>query len=344
MVRRQFKDTFDNNHVLTTSQETLPGDEVGEMFSQQLNTPTRGAAARQDMLSPLNEMSPEQILTYTAPQLARILRQHEDAVNNAITDRHGGFLPLGNEKPYVVPQREECKTTLCPGCGRGGMAEEQSYLSIGGVLNNDFPPTASVGYGFRPLGGRPIADANIVRNLGLRDPTKVLLPDQAQRIKNDENAKAKSRIISDDGQNAEAVEVASPQKVEMATKAGEKDQSGSTPESAKTEADIKATNSSPADKVEDNATAFEHAETKVIAKLTGSLKIGSKGGSVNANVTNMDSSAAFEGEDSNYDVVQLYVDSDEDTLGNNTNNDEDSTSIKDAKPVKVAEDTKDWTR
>lgn len=331
---------MNHNFALTPFQETLPGDDIGEMFSQQLKAPTRGAAARQDMLSPLEELSHDQLSMYTAPQLATVLRQHEDAVNNAITDRHGGFLPLGNEKPYVVPQREECKTTLCPNCGRSGMAEEQSFLSIDGVLKGDYPPTAAVGYGFRALGGRPVVDANIVKNLGLRDLKTGLLPEQTQKIKDYEEAKAiaKGKAIKSDGHTAEVVEVAGPQKMEV-TETDENAQSDSS-KPANIEVGIKAGKNTSAEKVEDSVKAVKHIDTKMIVELTGSLKISSKEGPVQADATNTSSDASFDCEDSNDDVIQLYVDSDEDTLGNNAQNDEGSAIAKATEPVEGAEDGK----
>lgn len=160
------------------------------MFSQQLKAPERGAAARQDKLSPLNEMKPEQVASYTAPQLATVLRQHEHAVDSALADRHGPFLPYAGDKPYLEPLQDECKATLCPSCGRAGAGGDLSFLSLDGVLRGDIPPSAAVGYGFRAMGERPVANANIVKNLGLRDPKTGLLPEQAQKIKEEEARKA----------------------------------------------------------------------------------------------------------------------------------------------------------
>lgn len=81
-----------------------------------------------------------------------------------------------------MPQAEECTTSLCPRCGRLGAGEQQSFLSLDGVLKGDTPPSAAVGFGFRALRGRPVANANIVRNLGLRDPiTGQLLSRKAQK-------------------------------------------------------------------------------------------------------------------------------------------------------------------
>lgn len=77
-----------------------------------------------------------------------------------------------------MPQAEECTTSLCPRCGRLGAGEQQSFLSLDGVLKGDIPPCAAVGFGFRSLGGRPVANANFVRDLGLRDPKTGLIPQQ----------------------------------------------------------------------------------------------------------------------------------------------------------------------
>lgn len=54
-------------------------------------------------------------------------------------------------------------------------------MSIDGVVKGDIPPTAAVGWGFRPLGARPVASAHLVKNLGLRDPKTGLLPGQAKK-------------------------------------------------------------------------------------------------------------------------------------------------------------------
>ncbi|KAF3770272.1 hypothetical protein M406DRAFT_66691 [Cryphonectria parasitica EP155] len=170
---RLFESIKDGNQTI---QEHF--DEIGEIFSQQLNPPVRGATAHQDKLSPLNEMTPSLKASYTSDQLDTILRQHEKAVDTALSDRYGRRIPPAELYPHVVDELDECKTILCPTCGCGGLGEHLSYLSIDGVLKGDIPPTAAVGFGFRAMGGRPVANAGIVKNLGLRDPKAGLLPDQ----------------------------------------------------------------------------------------------------------------------------------------------------------------------
>ncbi|PSR83749.1 hypothetical protein BD289DRAFT_506445 [Coniella lustricola] len=160
-------------------------DEIGYEFSRQLQPPLRGAAARQNKLSPLKEMTPEQLKTYTSSQLATILLQHEHAVDTALTDHHypyssgdDHFPPPHIAHPHVMSEAEECRMTLCPSCGRAGVCEDVSFVNIDGIVAGDIPPTVAVGWGFRPLGSRPVADVGVVRNLGLRDPVSGLLPGQ----------------------------------------------------------------------------------------------------------------------------------------------------------------------
>lgn len=142
-------------------------DEFGEMFSHQLKRPDRGPAARSDKLSLLEELTPEQIESLSAPQLAQLLQQRGHANDQAITDRFGSLGLASFDRPFLKNEAQECKQTLCPACGKGMLGEEVSFLDLDGVLRGDIPPTAALGYSFRKS-GRPIADVNIVRNIGLR--------------------------------------------------------------------------------------------------------------------------------------------------------------------------------
>lgn len=130
-------------------------------------------------------MKAGQVQTYTSEQLVTILKQHEKAVETALSDRYGPFLSSAGERPYLVGQAEECKTVLCPRCGRGGMGEDLAWLSLDGVLKGDIPATAVVGYGFRALGGRAVADAHVVKNVGLRDLETGKLPEKKAAIRDE---------------------------------------------------------------------------------------------------------------------------------------------------------------
>lgn len=137
------------------------------MFSHILKRPDRGPAARSDKLGLLEELTPAQLESLSAPQLAQLLQQRDHANKQAITDRYG-FLGVPNSgRPFLKNEAQECKQTLCPACGKGMMGEEVSYIDLDGILKGDIPPTVALGYGFRKS-GRPIADVNVVRDLGLR--------------------------------------------------------------------------------------------------------------------------------------------------------------------------------
>lgn len=174
-------------------------DEWGEMFSHLLKRPDRGPAARSDKLSLLEELTPEQIESLSAPQLAQLLQQRGHANEQAITDRFGSLGLASYERPFLKNEAQECKQTLCPACGKGMMGEEVSFLDLDGILRGDIPPTVALGYGFRKS-GRPIADANIVRNIGLRKvPEKnnqaVQAAEGSQAVQSEGN-KAEERSVS----------------------------------------------------------------------------------------------------------------------------------------------------
>lgn len=137
------------------------------MFSHLLKRPDRGPAARSDKLGLLEELTPAQLESLSAPQLAQLLQQRDHANKQAITDRFGSFGLSDSGRPFLKNEAQECKQTLCPACGKGMMGEEVSYIDLDGILKGDIPPTVALGHGFR-RSGRPIADVNIVRNIGLR--------------------------------------------------------------------------------------------------------------------------------------------------------------------------------
>jgi hypothetical protein len=45
---------------------------------------------------------------------------------------------------------------------------DRAFLSLNAVANGEVPPAAAVGFGFSYMGQRPVANANIVKNLGCR--------------------------------------------------------------------------------------------------------------------------------------------------------------------------------
>lgn len=266
------------------------------MFAKQLKAPDRGSTARQNLLSPLNEMTDGQIASYTAPQLATILRQHESAVNSAIAERQRYQNPyqMSTGRPYIVDESRECRTMLCPQCGRGGNGEEMSFMSIDGVLKGDIPPTAALGFGFRALGARPVADAKVVKNLGLRDPKTGLLPGQAKQVEEVELMQKSERFL--EVEMVEGVKGAGMQRAKMGVFGHRDDKMAVSFGGGKQmglESDEQATaESSQPLKKEDTNTSIETGGPRTPSEHT---------------------LAEFDTRD---DLIQLYVDSSEDVLDN----------------------------
>lgn len=68
--------------------------------------------------------------------------------------------------PWLPMPTHECQFKACEVC-RPSM-RDRAWGSIDGIVKGDIPATTLAGYGFRWQGARPVADARIVRNLGLR--------------------------------------------------------------------------------------------------------------------------------------------------------------------------------
>lgn len=158
------------------------------------------------------EQPPTQVDSSSGPQPATVLRQQEQLVNTTLANRHGHSIRPPNEKPFIMSQSSECKGKSCPYCGRRGRREPQTFLSIDSVLKSDFSPTAAGGYGFHC---RPVANANVVKNLGLRDPKTGLLPGQIQKVKNNKEDMSGKK---EDGV-AKNVEGTGSEKAQVATEA-----------------------------------------------------------------------------------------------------------------------------
>ena len=65
----------------------------------------------------------------------------------------------------------ECEYQICAQCRPG--AADRTFLSLNAVANDEIMPGAATGFGFHVMGGRPIADARIVRNIGCLEEATV---------------------------------------------------------------------------------------------------------------------------------------------------------------------------
>lgn len=160
-----------------------------------------GPDARSRKLSLLNEMSAEQMHTYTPQQIATVLTQRENVsppstavllriCPNHTTKVHKTIAKERNQathsvrsarrnfpddnRPWMPDKRYECRHTVCHRCHHNG--RDKSWVSLNGVLEGDVLPNVAVGLSFRYMGARPCVDARVVRNIGYRAVPLVRIP------------------------------------------------------------------------------------------------------------------------------------------------------------------------
>ncbi|KAF7549112.1 hypothetical protein G7Z17_g6594 [Cylindrodendrum hubeiense] len=183
---------------------TTAFDELGQVLTEELGIRKGSPAAREDKLSFLDEMNPEQLAMYRPDQVATILRQRENVSKGLSSEQQRAVLndgQLHNEiqrerlrknsavllgpfrqtngindraqdfnysSRWICADDEECQFKVCPFC-RPGYAD-RSFLSLTGAAHGELSPTAATGFGFHVLGERPVVDATILKSIGLRPP------------------------------------------------------------------------------------------------------------------------------------------------------------------------------
>ena len=127
----------------------------------------RGPQARADQLSYLRELTTEHLQTYTQKQLITIAEQRSQVqakIKESITPGKGNY--PNPDKPWAPNWRHECQYKVCHACQPFG--NDKSMVSIDAILNNEVMPTVATGYGFSHLRARPLAEAEIAKNIGCR--------------------------------------------------------------------------------------------------------------------------------------------------------------------------------
>ncbi|KAK4232178.1 hypothetical protein QBC38DRAFT_439473 [Podospora fimiseda] len=149
-------------------------DPLGQRFAQEMTLGKYGPDVRCRKNSFLNEISVEQMQSYTPQQIARILSQRDHVIEKIAEERSS--VPTNfnqaktkypyDEKPWVPNHQQECQYKVCHRCHPVG--REKSWVSLNGVLNGDVLPHIATGFSFSYIGTRPCADVEIVKNLGCR--------------------------------------------------------------------------------------------------------------------------------------------------------------------------------
>ncbi|KAI0526642.1 hypothetical protein F5B22DRAFT_655765 [Xylaria bambusicola] len=177
-------------HALQKNQ-AVSFDFLGTVFGNEIRPGLRSPERRASKLSFFEEISPGQMKTYSPTQVATILEQRENVLN-IVSQQHqasdstpplyypsGSYrrnslkLPAGlgfpvptGIKPWVPREDDECQAKYCHYCRPS--CEPRSYLSLNGIMSGEVPPTVATGYGFHRMKARPIVDATIIRDIGLR--------------------------------------------------------------------------------------------------------------------------------------------------------------------------------
>ncbi|KAJ3531842.1 hypothetical protein NM208_g8698 [Fusarium decemcellulare] len=140
-----------------------------------------GPVARQDKLSFLEEVTPEQMAKYRPDQIATILRQREELKNVIAKEQFRKnsdalfsttrpppqFEVFTNDSIYAgrwtCGEEEECHYKICSRC-RPACAD-RAFLSLNAVADGKVPPTAATGFGFEELGGKPVVSSDILKGI-----------------------------------------------------------------------------------------------------------------------------------------------------------------------------------
>ncbi|KAH7308101.1 hypothetical protein B0I35DRAFT_104258 [Stachybotrys elegans] len=143
-------------------------DDLGHFFTSKLTIRDRSPTARQDKLSFFDEISEEQMASYTPYQIARILRQRDNVHATIQNDklRAQSVAMMKNDVQWTRKSPPECTYKVCQNCRPG--AADRAFLSIDAIAKGEIAPTAAAGYGFHVLGGRPIVNAEILKQIGCR--------------------------------------------------------------------------------------------------------------------------------------------------------------------------------
>ncbi|KAK3356898.1 hypothetical protein B0T25DRAFT_537672 [Lasiosphaeria hispida] len=175
-------------------------DGLGVAFSGKMSLGKCGPDVRREKYSFLNEVTSEQLQSYTPAQLAIVLSQR-DNVHAAISEeRHRSTHPPhyaeakypDDRKPWIPDERFECQYKVCQSCHHFG--KDKSWLGLDGVVDGHIPPHAATGFSFNPMGCRPISQLDIVKNLGYR-PVPVPKGHMSRRLGQQISSSSTSRII-----------------------------------------------------------------------------------------------------------------------------------------------------
>ncbi|KAH6647250.1 hypothetical protein BKA67DRAFT_663586 [Truncatella angustata] len=185
-------------------------DLLGLSMTEHVKPAVRGPEMRSNRYSFFKEVDAATMKSYSPDQIAIVLEQRENlrrvieneerspaalkrtyympssgtvtrtaATTAATIPPPPGFTGPRVEKPWVPLDEDECQFKCCHNCRP--TCESRSYLSLDGILKDDIPASAAVGFGFHLQGTRPVIDADIVKNIGYR-PVPLSSPSRHESV------------------------------------------------------------------------------------------------------------------------------------------------------------------
>ncbi|KAK8901769.1 hypothetical protein ACHAQE_002390 [Botrytis cinerea] len=185
------EDDLDHGHA---SQEKL--DDLCDIFPRPTSPRPRGPEARRSRFSFLDEINSKDLKAYSPSQIQLILKQRShlhdvlaDCEEPDLTPSNSSSniprflfnpfsrtspatsqtvpnLRMTNPRPWLPSRGTECQFKCCHTCRPTLL--DRSYLSLNAIANDDLPCTATTGFGFNLQKFRPVGNAEVVKNLGLR--------------------------------------------------------------------------------------------------------------------------------------------------------------------------------
>ncbi|KAK3313748.1 hypothetical protein B0H66DRAFT_359793 [Apodospora peruviana] len=151
-------------------------DEIGNAFAKEMTLGKYGPDIRREPGAFFNEITPEQLSSYTRDQVDTILEQRANVQRKIAEDRsrptdhptcneYGLKYPDDN-RPWMPDEKYECAQKFCHHCNYVG--HDKAMLGLNAVLKGEIKPSLATGFAFNLKRSRPIADPEIVRKIGYR--------------------------------------------------------------------------------------------------------------------------------------------------------------------------------
>ncbi|KAJ4323362.1 hypothetical protein N0V84_004366 [Fusarium piperis] len=116
-------------------------------------------------------------VNYTPEHADIISRQLEEVKNMIARDefRTSSAALFNTTRP---PPNFESYTNDSIYAGRPACAD-RAYLDMGAIADGKLPLTATIGFGFEEIGGRPVASSEVVKRIGKRGPPMIFTPPES---------------------------------------------------------------------------------------------------------------------------------------------------------------------